>query len=373
MFLLGVAMVSGGCLEPEKTPETGDSGDECKDGERGCACTAKETCEEGLVCVDDVCEREAGGGDETTDDDEGVGEDDGGSTTSGAATDDGGTCGAVGCADAGTGTSGVTTTGTSSSGYDTSTTTGVDATDDGSQETSSGPDPSTILFEEDFEGAADNTVPEGWDAFVAWTVNPPANMAGAAEYALADGTKPHGGARSLHVSAPGSNPAMLTRPLPDGTDRVFVRSYVWLTNKLGQNPDNNHETLIGVRGSPGQASVEVRFGEIKGVIGTNEVPSDDISPTMDQWGMGPVITAGEWHCIEVAFMADAAAHEVRAWSDDVEVHVVNDPSQWNNGGLGADFLTGKFEEVILGWHTFSSYGNEVWFDDIVVATERIGC
>jgi len=348
-----------------------DSEDACKNGERGCACTSKGKCEDGLVCVDDVCERESSDDEDAVDESESGAPEDDGTTTSSSTTGASTTCG-PGCLGDTTDTVGTTTTSTSSEG-DTSTSTGSDTTGDEATSTTDGPDPASILFEEDFEGAADNTVPEGWDAFVAWNVNPSSNMSGASEFALADGSKPHGGMRSLHVSAPGSNPAMLTRPLPDGTNRLFVRSYVWLTNKLGQNPSNNHETLIGVRGSPGQAAVEVRFGEIKGVIGTNEFPSDDISPTVDQWGMGPVITAGEWHCIEVAFLGDSANHEVRAWSDGVEVHAVNDPSQWSNRTLGADFLSDKFEEVIFGWHTFSNYGNEVWFDDIVVATERVGC
>ncbi|WP_157596046.1 hypothetical protein [Plesiocystis pacifica] len=246
-----------------------------------------------------------------------------------------------------------------------------DAESESSESSETGLDPALILFEEDFEAAAPDTVPAGWDSFVNWQVNA-ANMPGADTFALVDGTKPHGGSQSLHVKA-GSNPGMLTRPLPPGTTTIYVRAHVWLTGKLGQNPGNNHETLIGIRGTPGQASDEVRFGEIKGVIGTNEVPSDDISPTQEQWGMGPEITAGEWHCIEVAFVADEGPHRVEAWSDGEPIHLVDDPSQWNNGVLGTDFLDGKFTEFMLGWHSFSNFANEVWFDDVVVALERVGC
>jgi len=232
-------------------------------------------------------------------------------------------------------------------------------------------DPELILFEEDFEGAGQDAVPAGWDTFIAWQAGGP-NQPGGDLFALVDDSRAHTGTYALHVKG-GSNPAQLTHALPPGTERVFVRSYVWLDAKLGQNPDNNHETLIGVRGTPGQASDEVRFGEIKGVIGTNEVPSDDISPTMDQWGMGPVIEAGQWHCIEVAFVADEGPDRVEAWADGEQVHLVDDPSQWNNMVLGEDFLDGKFVEFIIGWHSFSDYDNEVWFDDLVVALERVGC
>ena len=238
--------------------------------------------------------------------------------------------------------------------------------------TTTGLDPADVLFEEDFESAAADTVPPGWDSFVGYVVNMN-NDPGGAAFALADGTRAHGGAQALHVLG-GSSPAMLTRPLPAGLEHVYVRAYVWSSVQLGQNPGHNHETLLGVRGSVGQANEEVRFGEIKGVIGTNEVPSDDISPTMESWGRGPVVEAERWNCIEVAFLADPDANAVVAWRDGEEIHRVDDPSQWNNGGaLGPNFLDGKFNEFILGWHSFSDVTNELWIDDVFVATGRVGC
>jgi len=232
-------------------------------------------------------------------------------------------------------------------------------------------DPAAILFEEDFESAANETVPAGWDSFVSYVVNM-SNTPNSTAFALADTSKAHSGSMALHVKG-GTSPAMLTRPLPAGTNKIYMRAYVWMTQSMGQGVGRNHETLLGVRGTPGGANDEVRFGEIKGVIGTNEVPSDDISPTMDQWEKGPLIPAGTWNCIEVAFLGDSANHEVQAWNDGVEVHRVNDPAQWNNKGLGANFLDNNFVEFMIGWHSFSNYDNEIWFDDIIVATERVGC
>jgi hypothetical protein len=146
-----------------------------------------------------------------------------------------------------------------------------------------------------------------------------------------------------------------------------------LTGSLGQAPGRNHETLLGVRKSVGAAHDELRFGEIKGVIGVNEVPSDNISPRMALWGGGPEISAGSWHCLEVAFRGDTSPHEVRAYRDGEEIFAVNDPAQWQNGPLSPTFLDGKFVELIVGWHSFSNYANELWFDDLVVASAPVGC
>lgn len=85
---------------------------------------------------------------------------------------------------------------------------------------------------------------------------------------------------------------------------------VLMTRQLGQNPGANHETLIGIRGTPGQASGEVRLGEIKGVIGTNEVPSDNITLKQDQWGKGPAVPPNQWHCVEVQFVGDQPDHQL---------------------------------------------------------------
>jgi hypothetical protein len=134
--------------------------------------------------------------------------------------------------------------------------------------------------------------------------------------------------------------------------------------------------MIGIRGTSGGANDEVRFGEIKGVIGTNEVPTDNISPKMDRWGMGPVIPANTWACIEVAFLGDMATHALRAWHNGTLVHEVTSSGadQWQNGAMPSmTWMNGKFTEVILGWHSFSSVDADIWMDDIILSTSMIGC
>jgi hypothetical protein len=228
----------------------------------------------------------------------------------------------------------------------------------------------TGFLSEDFEAQTVGQQPTGWDNFVAWNKNG-MNPSGDT-LALVDETRAHGGKRSMHFHG-GQNPAMITKTLPTGTNKLYVRAYFWMSRQLGMNPGANHETLIGIRGTTGGASDEVRFGEIKGVIGTNEVPSDNISPKMDLWGKGPVIPANAWACIEVAFLADQANHTLHAWHDGTLVHEVTSGDQWQNGSMPATWLNGKFLEVIVGWHSFSSNTIDVWMDDLVLSTSPVGC
>ena len=228
---------------------------------------------------------------------------------------------------------------------------------------------------ETFESGTVGQQPTGWDNFIAYQKNGPNPNNGV--LALVDSTHVHGGTKAVKFHA-GQQPAMIVKALPANTNRLYVRAWVYNSRQLGMVPNANHETLIGIRGTSGSANDEVRFGEIKGVIGTNEVPTDNISPKMDRWGMGPVIPANTWACIEVAFLGDMATHALRAWHNGTLVHEVTSSGadQWQNGAMPSmTWMNGKFTEVILGWQSFTGGQADVdiWMDDIILSNSPIGC
>jgi hypothetical protein len=242
----------------------------------------------------------------------------------------------------------------------------------------------TGFFKEDFESSTVGMQPTGWDNFISYQKNNPQNPAGSI-LALTDSMHVHGGTKAVHFHGDG-NPAQLVRALPKGTTKLYVRAWIYMTRKLGQQTDSsaNHESLIVLRRTSGNANDEVRFGEIKGVIGTNEVPSDNISPTMDKWHMatGPVVQPNMWSCIEVAFLADASPNTLHATADGMPIHDITSigTDQWQNGMMPADWLAKKFAgegsaapEIVFGWQSFSSAANDVWMDDIVLSNDPIGC
>jgi hypothetical protein len=227
--------------------------------------------------------------------------------------------------------------------------------------------PANAILSADFEADTVGKQPAGWHNFLAYNtdaMNPQGDL-----QAIVDATKPHGGKNSLHVKSNGG-PAFLTLPLPASANKLYVRGYFYMTRQLGQNPGANHETLFGIRKDKDN---EIRFGEIKGVIGVNEVPSDNISPKMDLWGKGPLIAANKWACIEAAFIGDQAQHELHAWADGTEVLAVTSGDQWQNGVEPAAWLSGKWNEFMIGWQSFSNAANEIWIDDLVLSTSRINC
>jgi hypothetical protein len=233
----------------------------------------------------------------------------------------------------------------------------------------------TGFLVETFESGTVGQQPAGWDNFIAYIKN--GQNPNGTTLALVDETRAHGGTKSVKFHA-GQQPAMIVKALPANTNRLYVRAWVYNSRQLGMVPNANHETLIGIRGTSGSANDEVRFGEIKGVIGTNEVPTDNISPKMDRWGMGPVIPANTWACIEVAFLGDLPTHELRAWHDGTMVHEVTSSGadQWQNGAMPSmTWMNGKFTEVILGWQSFTGGQADVdlWMDDVILSNSPIGC
>ncbi len=80
----------------------------------------------------------------------------------------------------------------------------------------------------------------------------------------------------------------------------------------------------------------------------------------------------KWVCLEAAFLGDKPTHEFYAWADGTEVHKITGPDQWH-APMPATFLSGKFVECIIGWQSFSGYTADVWADDLVLSSERVGC
>ncbi len=228
------------------------------------------------------------------------------------------------------------------------------------------------FFSDDFESDTAGKQPAGLDNIIAYnykTTNPMGSLS-----ALADATHTHNDSKlAVHFKSDG-NMVFLERPLPSGTNHLFVRAYFYMTRQLGMGPSGaNHESLLGITMEPNDANNEVRFGEIKGAIGTNQVPTDNIAPIMAKWYGPPIITANTWHCIEVEFNGAAAYNTLNAWSDGMLVHSITQASDWQNGALPATWMNGMFNNVFFGWQSFSSAANEIWMDDLVLSTARVGC
>ena len=298
----------------------------------------------------------------------------GGTTGSGGATSSGGTTLTGGATSAG----GTTLTGGALSSGGTTLTGGAlssgGATGSGGTTSSGGAGGTSQapFFTDDFDADTTGKAPTGFDAFIAYTLNGQ-NPSGTT-LALVDETRAHSGKKSVHVHG-GSSPAQIGKALPTGLTRLYMRAFVYMTRPLGMHDPNtsNHESLFVLRKNPSGADNEVRFGEIKGALGTNEVPTDDISPVAADWGKGQVIPANVWVCVEVAYLGDLPQHQLLAYANGTLVHSVTAPDQWEHKAAGATFLSGKFVQAVFGWQSFSNVETDLWIDDIALSATPIGC
>jgi len=302
-----------------------------------------------------------------------------GVTGSGGTTGVAGTTGTAGVTGSG-GTTGIAgsggATGTAGSGGPTGTggSTGVGGRGGATGAGGSGVTP---FFTDDFESDTVGQQPAGWDNFISYnykTTNPQGDGTGA----LVDATHTHNGSKlAVHFKASGGNPVFLERALPTGTNHLYLRVWVFLMNAMGDLPmsgSDNHETLLGLTGDPSNDNTQVRFGQIKGVIGTNQVPTDNIAPIMAQWYGGPVISNGVYHCLQVEFDGSGATYNsVRAYSDGTLIHSITAAADWQNGALPANWMNGMFVGVLFGWQSFSSMANDVWMDDLALSTGPTSC
>ncbi len=300
----------------------------------------------------------------------------------------GGSAGSTAGGSAGMGAGGGAGTGTASGGNGQAGqggSAGAAAGAAGSSGSGSGGATSAGFFSDDFESGTAGMQPPGWENFISYNKNF-MNPNGAL-LAVVDTMHVHGGSKAVHFHSDGS-PVQLTKALMSGTNKLYIRVWVYMTRKLGQQTDMsaNHESLIVLRGKSGSADSEIRFGEIKGTVGVNEVASDNIYPADDHWHLatGLVIPANTWSCLEVGFVADTTPNALHSWLDgatfldvtDLTHHMNGTPGGWENNTEPADWLAQKFAgtpaEIVIGWQSFSNASNDVWMDDLVLSDSPIG-
>jgi len=174
-----------------------------------------------------------------------------------------------------------------------------------------------------------------------------------------DTTVKRTGNRSLKVvSAGGFNIRQVIAPIPG--QAFWVRLFIQTSDIFG---DNNHDSLfVASTASPSQdnnAESGPEFSEQGNQIVLN---ADDqlfsaVGAGFPQ-GTGPQLSANTWHCEEAFY--DGGTGNVQIFSDGEEI--INAP-----GYARRSYQTFRFGYI--GFNTVRT----VWFDDVVVASNRVGC
>lgn len=229
----------------------------------------------------------------------------------------------------------------------------------------------TALISADFESDAVNTLPSGWQTFVAYIPNNSNSLS----QVFVDDTRAHSGTHSLRVHGPASGPVQIVKKLPSKPVNLYMRAWVYMSRSMGNDSTDNHEHIIALKADENgsfSANTELRIGQGKGHLGYNIVPSDAISPPLSGWFSGPTTPVNTWYCVEEGILTGGAYDEADMWVDGQLVNSVTSAADWHSP-VGANWADPVMGFVAFGWHSFSNHSAEIWMDDIVVSTQRVGC
>lgn len=177
----------------------------------------------------------------------------------------------------------------------------------------------------------------------------------------------HSGTQSVKVVA-GSNysdHAFLINKtaFPLAASELYVRAWV----KYDSANWANHITFIKAVGAGGN---EVRLGGQAGYYHANLSQGDGLTPNpfVQPCPLCVAPKANEWVCIEGMFAP--AANKVQAWVNGMLAVDADAGSDWHSG---SGTLPTMLDQIGFGWESYGAIGNTIYFDDVALDDERIGC
>jgi hypothetical protein len=149
------------------------------------------------------------------------------------------------------------------------------------------------------------------------------------------------------------------------TGALYVRAYM----KLGEAVSSNHVGYITLSGGVNMEGNEMRFGGQNGQLHFNESTGDGLAPDPFEYPECTeciTLTPGEWTCVEVMFDYDSQV--ATAWVGD-ESFTADEATDFHSGSVTWPSAP---SEIKIGFRAWGGE-NTIWYDDVAVAYQRIGC
>jgi len=186
------------------------------------------------------------------------------------------------------------------------------------------------------------------------------------------------GTKSLHVHVDANEFAYIKLSgFNPPNNSFFGRVFVWVT-AFPTAPPYAHFTLVETAGQPSSAGVIRPIGgqyDPQGNaadwgVGTDQGPTGDWT----NWKSSAPAKAGAWLCLE--WQMAAADNAINVWIDSVAKPELS-VSTKNHGGNNVDFVFPTFQTIWFGWWLYQANPTpaqyDLWYDDVVLGTKRIGC
>jgi hypothetical protein len=224
------------------------------------------------------------------------------------------------------------------------------------------------IFCDNFENQTGST-PSG-----IWQVSSP-NCRGTGTVTV-DRTMAHSGNTSIRVDGRGGycNHVFIDQQrafISVGTD-LHVRFFVRHTTAL----PSNHVTFIAMKDT-NDGGKDLRMGGQNGKLQWNRESDDATLPVQSPAGvaLSVPLPTDQWECME--FDVNEAQGTMSTWLNGTMVqglHLDNEPtkdvdSQWLNRSNWRPALA----DLRLGWESYAGGDDTLWFDDVAVASQQVGC
>jgi hypothetical protein len=185
----------------------------------------------------------------------------------------------------------------------------------------------------------------------------------------------YSGARSLRVDGGAGYCnhvfAASTRDLSSVGPVVYVRMRVRHTTAL----PTNHVTFVSMPDAS-QGGRALRVGGQNGALQWNRESDDATLPEQSPAGvaLSTPLPTGQWLCLR--FQIDTTAQSMRTWVGDREVaglHVDGVATQNVDGQWLARRTPPRPTGLRLGWESYGTGDDTLWFDDVALGSSPIGC
>jgi hypothetical protein len=229
------------------------------------------------------------------------------------------------------------------------------------------------------QGAAVSSWTLGWtfngnqQVTNAW--NATVTQSGASVTAAIDHTTAHSGSTSLRVDgAAGYCNHVFVRnsEILGTTSNVwYVRYWVKHTTAL----PTSHTTAVAMQDA-NDGNKDLRFGGQNGAMQFNRASDDATLPEQSPAGVAQSapLPTGTWNCVE--FKVSGADGTIQTWLNDnavagltedgVPTHDID--GQWLNRTWRP-----KLTDLRLGWESYGEGADTLWYDDVAVGSQRVGC
>lgn len=213
-----------------------------------------------------------------------------------------------------------------------------------------------LLFCDSFEDVAEGELPDD----PRWT----STIIGEGTLGI-DATLGHSGEKSLLVHGVSFQTLLTFHDaafLPPASGRLFVRAFV----RLAEPMTGGHNTFIiaDTAAAPGQGNA-ARVGEMAEMLMMTVTGDTHGALSNDDYytdGLpGVVFQPDEFTCLELLF--DSAAQEIDTWVEGVEVPDLH----------RSDWPVDAYDALRFGFEQYAGPASDIWYDDIAIGTEPIGC